>query len=469
MRLFALLLLAIPVLAASKSKLEPPKRVERNGWIVVRLAGTPEQIGRQHGQLLAAEIADSYRVVKAMLEHDSGQKWSFFRRAAEDVLWPRVDAEYRAELEGLLSGLQASGMKLDLWDLVAYNAWLELTPYYVTYFNEHNKVANATKPRSAPEHCSAFVATGSYTKDGRPVIAHNAWIDFAVGARWNVIFDVTPARGHRFIMDGLPGLIHSADDFGINSAGLSITETTISQFSSGFDPNGIPEFIRARRALQYAGSIDDFAQIMKEGNNGGYANNWLVADRKSGEIASLELGFKHVVLQRTKDGYFAGSNFPVDPQLLSEETSFDAKDLGGSPLARRTRWDQLMGENKGRIDVNLARRFLGDAYDAFDKKTQPSERTICGRNDLSTRGMKPWQMEFGPAGAVQNKVADAASMEQMSLWGAMGPQCGPNFSASQHLKKNPSFAWQKDLLKDLPKQPWTLFRSTSASSLATTP
>ena len=121
-------------------------------------------------------------------------------------------------------------------------------------------------------------------------------------------------------------------------------------------------------------------------------------------------------LQRTKDGYFAGSNFPVDPQLLSEETSFDAKDLGGSPLARRTRWDQLMGENKGRIDVNLARRFLGDAYDAIDRKTQPSERTICGRNDLSTRGMKPWQMEFGPAGAVQNKVADATSMEQMSLW-----------------------------------------------------
>ena len=59
------------------------------------------------------------------------------------------------------------------------------------------------------------------------------------------------------------------------------------------DPNGIPEFIRARRALQYAGSIDEFPQIMKEGNNGGYANNWLVADRKSGEIASLELGFKH--------------------------------------------------------------------------------------------------------------------------------------------------------------------------------
>ncbi len=459
MRLLAFLFLVLPALAATKSKLDPPLRSEKNGWILLRLSGSPEQIGRQHGQLLSPEIADSYRVVKAMLEHDSGQPWNFFRQAAEDVLWPRIDAEYRAELRGLLASLQAANLPLDLWDLVAYNAWLELTPYYVSYFNEHNQVANAVQPRSAPEHCSAFVATGSYTKDGRPVIAHNAWIDFAIGARWRVLFDVTPLHGHRFLMDGLPGLIHSADDFGLNSAGLSITETTIAQFQSGFDPVGIPEFIRARRALQYASNIDDFVSIMKEGNNGGYANNWLVADSKSGEIASLELGFKHVALQRTKDGYFAGANYPVDPKLLAEETSFDPKDQGSSPNARRTRWGQLMAGNKGRIDVTLARKFLGDSYDAIDKKLQPSERTLCGRNDLSTRGMKPWQQEFGPAGAVQNKAADATMMSQMSLWAAMGPQCGPNFSASQHLKKNPSYNWQKDLLKDIPKQPWTLFQA----------
>ena len=110
-------------------------------------------------------------------------------------------------------------------------------------------------------------------------------------------------------MDGMPGLIHSGDDFGINSAGIMITETTISRFN-GFDPNGVPEFVRARKAMQYSSSIDDFARIMKDGNNGGYANNWLVADRKTNEIASLELGLKNVTLQRTQDGFFVGSNFP---------------------------------------------------------------------------------------------------------------------------------------------------------------
>src|SRR5262249_25910887 len=164
------------------------------------------------------------------------------------------------------------------------------------------------------EHCSAFVATGSYTKDGRPVIAHNNWTSYMSGERWNAVFDIVPQNGNHIIMDGMPGLIHSGDDFGVNSAGIMITETTISRFM-GWDPNGIAEFVRARKAMQYSNSIDDFARIMQEGNNGGYANDWLVADNKTGEVASLELGLKNVQLDRTKDGYFVGANFTINPKL----------------------------------------------------------------------------------------------------------------------------------------------------------
>ena len=64
----------------------------------------------------------------------------------------------------------------------------------------------------------------------------------------------------------------------------------------GTDRNGIPEFVRARKAMQYAESVDDFARMMKDGNNGGYANSWLVGDRKTNEIARLELGIS--ALQR---------------------------------------------------------------------------------------------------------------------------------------------------------------------------
>jgi hypothetical protein len=260
------------------------------------------------------------------------------------------------------------------------------------------------------------------------------------------------------LMDGMPGLIHSGDDFGVNSAGLAITETTISNFE-GFDPNGIPEFVRARKAMQYSSSIDDFARIMKEGNNGGYANNWLVADNQTNEIASLELGLKHVTLQRTKDGYFAGSNYPANPDLIRDEAhEFPAQDMSVSANARHVRWDQLMAENKGQIDVDAAQRFLADHYDTFDKKTEPSERTLCGHIELSPRGSKPWQPEYGPAGTVQNKVANSSMVDQMAFTAAMGHSCGLDFKAKKHLEEHPGFEWEKNVLRDLDTHAWTTFR-----------
>src|SRR6185369_9815815 len=176
---------------------------------------------------------------------------------------------------------------------------------------------------------------------------------------WNMVFDIAPLSGHRMLMDGFPGVIHSADDFGVNSAGIMITETTITRFH-GWNPDGIPEFVRARKAMQYSSSIDEFAKWMSEDNNGGYANTWLVADRNTNEVASLELGLKNVTLRRTKDGYFVGSNFPVNEKLLTDETEFDAKDLGASANARHVRWEQLMEQNKGKIDVAAGQRFLAD-------------------------------------------------------------------------------------------------------------
>src|SRR5207248_8053590 len=140
---------------------------------------------------------------------------------------------------------------------------------------------------------------------------------------------------------------------------------------------------------------------MSEGNNGGYANTWLVADRNTNEIASLELGLRNVTLQRTKDGYFVGSNFPVNDKLVSEETEFDPKDMSVSATARRVRWEQLMRENKGKIDVAAGQRFLADHYDTFAKKEDADERSLCGHIDRSPRGSEPWQPAYGIAGAVQ--------------------------------------------------------------------
>ncbi|HKT10379.1 MAG TPA: C45 family peptidase [Terriglobia bacterium] len=427
---------------------------ERNGWTFVHLEGTPAEIGFQHGYLLADKIEDATKVAVLEQTHSSKYDWIFYRDAAKNMLWPRIEKEYREELQGIADGLRVHRSKLDLWDVVALNASMEWG-YYVKEYNKTHKTGDSAE-LAVPEHCSAFAATGSYTKDGKIVIAHNCWTQYLDGARWTIIFDIVPAHGYRMLLDGFPGFIHSGDDFGINSAGITITETTISGFS-GYDPSGIPEFVRARKSMQYSNSIDDFVRIIKDGNNGGYANNWLIADRKTNEVADLELGLKNVNLWRTKDGCFVGSNFPISHNLVSEETNFDLNDMSASANARHVRWNQLMAENKGKIDMAMAQKFLGDHYDTYDKKDEPDERTLCGHIDLSPRGSGSWQRPYGPAGAVQNKGADATMIEKMALSASAGHCCGIDFNAAEHLKKHPEFDWQAPLLINMPSKPWTMF------------
>lgn len=463
----ALLVLATTASAAPKSqsskdtRLAGSYRFERGGWTYVHLQGSPAQIGFQHGYLLAPEIADFYRVFRLEAEHSTQRDWRFFRQAGRTLLWPHIDAEYRQELKGIAAGVAARGINLDLWDIVAMNSNQELRDYYVPWLDRNQRASTRIPTRSVPRppgNCSAFIATGSYTKDGKIVIAHNNWTSYAEGSRWVIVFDIQPTHGHRILMDGAPGLIDSADDFGINNAGIMVTETTISQFI-GWDSKGIPEFARARKALQYASSIDDFAAIMRKGNDGGYANDWLIGDRKTNEIAYLELGLKHTPLWRKKDGYFVSSNFPRDPALIRDETEgFDPADKGSSPNARHVRWEQLMQANKGKIDVPMAEQFLADHHDTFLNRKRADQRSLCGHVDTAKEGVAIWNWgPYFPGGAVQGKATDSDMAVHMSFMARAGHPCGENFYAKPFLAAHPEYAWQAPILRDMIAGPWTVF------------
>ena len=457
---FVLVLVGTALAAGAGSpagRLQKAYRFQKGGWTYVHLEGSPSDIGFQHGYLLAKEIADAFEAIKLYDTHSTRRDWEFFRTTARQALWPHIDPEYQQELQGIADGVKAHGVDLDVYDIVALNAFEEVPDYYVPWLNKQEKSAQAPK-LTAPGNCSAFIATGSMTKDHQIVIAHNNWTSYLEGERWVIIFDIQPQDGNRILMDGFPGVITSDDDFGVNSAGIMITETTITQFE-GWDPEGKPEFMRSRKALQYANSIDDYVRIIKEGNNGGYANDWLIGDRKTGEIAYLELGLKNTPLWRTKDGYFVSSNFARDPQLIKEETSgFDPNDASSSMNARHARWEQVMKQAKGNLDVAMAQQLLSDHFDSFEKKEDANERALCGHVDASPRGVKEWAWDaYDPGGAVQGKATDSAMAAKMSFVARAGHPCGADFLAGEFLERHPEYSWQKPVLRDMKAGPWTVF------------
>ncbi len=447
--------------ATNDPRLAKGWRFQRGGWTFVHLEGRPADVGYQHGWLLATEIEDAFNALKLQDTHRTKRDWEFFRKTAREILWPHIEPEYQQELRGIVEGLNAHGVQMDIDDLVALNAFEEVPDYYLPWLEEKEKRAGLSPRRhdllTAPGNCSAFVATGSWTRDGKIVIGHNNWTSVIPGARWRIVFDIAPENGRRILMDGFPGVITSDDDFGMNDDGIVVTETTITGFK-GFDPNGKPEFVRSRKALQYASSIDDYVRIMNDGNNGGYANDWLLGDNKTGEVARFEQGLKHTRVWRTKDGYFVGSNFASDPDVIRDETDFDVNNLSTSPNARRVRWEQLMKENKGKIDVALGEKFEGDHYDTFQKKEEANERSLCGHVETSPRGIPEWGWEpYHPGGTVQAKVADATMVKTMTLMARAGHACGTDFIAADFLAKHPEYAWQKPVLTDMKSGPWTQF------------
>jgi Phospholipase B len=431
-------------------------RTEKNGWIVVHLEGAPDVIGYQHGYLLANEIINLRGAMAMLYGNTTGRNWDFFRKESTRLLWNQTLEEYQKEIDGIVSGVNAKlgSLKIDRADIMAMNSILEMSSYYIPWLNKQ-------KSPTPPGHCSALAATGSWTKDGKIVMAHNNWIEYVIGERWNIILDIIPEKGNRIVMDALPGFIHSGDDFYINSAGLIVTETTISQFK-GFDTTGVAEFVRARKAIQYATSIDEWVATMKEKNNGGYANDWLIGDNKTGEIARLELGLKNQSLEKTKDGYFLGANFPVNEKLIKEETTYDTSILSTSPNARKLRWEEIMKDSKGNIDINAAMKFMGDHYDTWRKKETASGLTLCGHFDKDEVEAPYWgQPAFYPLGAVQGKATDGTLAAELKLWAIIGHPCGESFIAKDFLGAHPEFNYQQEFLRNMPGQVWTLFGKTT--------
>jgi len=101
------LFIAFGCVNTTKAKLGNSLREDRNGWVFVHLEGTPAQIGFQHGYLLAPEIDDALQMFAFYLEGATKKDWKFYREAAERMFWPKLEAEYQEEIQGIAEGLKA--------------------------------------------------------------------------------------------------------------------------------------------------------------------------------------------------------------------------------------------------------------------------------------------------------------------------------------------------------------------------
>jgi len=439
-------------------------RYEENGWIYLHIEGEPYDRGFQHGYLMAQEIGEIKRSLEYLTYWNTGKEWQFFVEAAERLFVLDQDMEendtyqeFLDEMKGIADGAQAAGVNVSWQEILAWNGYEELVDYW--WPNEKSgKYADGEKDDK--DHCSAFIATGNATIDGRIVMAHNSWNEFEFGQFSNLILDIEPSEGHRMFMQSAPGYIDSFADFFVTDAGLMGTETTIGGFSL-YNPDEVSEFFRIRRAMQYSEGLDQFVDIMKKNNNGGYANTWLLGDINTGEIMRYELGLEFYNVTRTRDGSFIGFNAPLDPRIRNLECSNTGyADIRRHQGARQVRLAQLMDEHYGKIDVEVAKAILADHYDVYLNKDNPCSRTVDGHYELDAREYmsQPGRpLPFQPRGTVDGKVMDSSMAEDLSFWARWGNSAGMPFNATEFLTEHIQWSHLNGYLKDRPGQPWTLF------------
>ena len=277
----------------SEKKVENGHSYETNGWKYVSIHGEPRERGKAYGLLCADEFKEIKRTLEFNVLQSFGYEWSYFiEEINKDFkeMTERDFKEYYDEMEGIAAGCVEGGCETTIDEIIAWNFYCSM-PYWFSSKGDGGgakeggtNVGGSFRSAKmggggAADRCSALIAVGEgVTKDGKIVVAHNSFCEYIDWQCSNVILDITPpkGKGHRFMMQTSPCWIWSGTDFFVNAAGIIGTETTI----GGFMPYElkVPVGYRIRNAMQYAKTMDECVEFLRDGNSGDYANSWLFGD-----------------------------------------------------------------------------------------------------------------------------------------------------------------------------------------------
>jgi pimeloyl-ACP methyl ester carboxylesterase len=236
------LMLYLPGFAPTPKRL-PEKQVGhgrllwQKGRRVVLLSGSPEEIGRAHGELLAPlilETIDSYvHLVGAVETLRSGRFFPGEMEKALTRLKPHIPLRQRRELRALAKALPKIPQR---------EVWLaNILPEYF--------------------HCSGFALFGKATKKG--VLLHGRVLDYmtAIGLQDAAcLFVVQPDDGFAFANVGYAGFVGSVT--GMNLAGVSLGEMGGGGRSKW---NGVPMASLMRKALETCETLGEVKALFQQG------------------------------------------------------------------------------------------------------------------------------------------------------------------------------------------------------------
>jgi len=417
----------------------------KEGWKIIHIYGNPFERGYAHGFLLYKELKRVLKTLPFIVEKSLKISIKKYVRTSNKIIKPIIKHEFPEffdEISGISAGAKKNGTNISIDFLISWNSYMSLYSYF--------KNGSTLK-------CSAFIATGSSTKNGDIIMGHNTHTTFMDGRLQNVIIYVTPSKGHHFVMQTSPGFIASVTDWFLCSTGIIGCETTIANIN--YKPKfGYPFYCRIRQAMQYGTTFEDYDRIMSHYNAGDYACSWLFGNIKTNEIMLFEIALKRKNIKVTKNGVFYGMNSVMDDVIrITETNDDDHDDITTSLGARNQRLDELLNHKyKGKIDIENGKKVLADHYDVFLRRESMNSRGICKHVELDPEHCSHPHYPFGCTDA---KIVNSEMAENLSFLGRFGSACGRIFNVKKFIKDNPYYESYEQHLDDIQNNKWVLLKT----------
>ncbi|MGQ9729986.1 MAG: C45 family autoproteolytic acyltransferase/hydrolase [Candidatus Zipacnadales bacterium] len=340
--MLCLLFSTVSGLIADVLEVEGGRRERMNGYLVVHLQGTPEQMGRQHGLLLKREVQRMIRDLLLKGECSTETEHTRLLRGAM-VMEKYLEPEFRRELRALAEAAEVEYPDLVLAQLFgdvqraerqsrsfSPNAWAEPRP--PAYLDDSTHLWE----------CTSFAVFGPATKTGECIVGRNMdfW-DHGVSEWGGVLIHFRPDHGIPFMTTSWAGIINGWT--ALNLSGLVCANNT-SYDSRSDSLEGLSTCFMVRKVAQYAHNVEEGVKIV-ETTPRACGTNLLIAGGTPPNAAIVEYDHEQLAVRWAQDGYITAAN--DFEKLYQSSTSYSYYS------SRSDRLRELIKANYGQIDRSM--------------------------------------------------------------------------------------------------------------------
>ncbi len=368
-----------PLPPARHERVLAAARIEQHGGLTaLYLAGTPYEMGYQHGVLARDRIHGfrraAYAYVTSLVQRSVSRAlpgWLarplLFHSAA--AYWPTLTPELIEEMQGIADGAGVHPIEVlvstAIWEMVLVSG------------------------------CSEFAAVGPVTADGSLLHGYNYDLmhpDHALIQPYLAALFYHPSQGIPFVSFNTVGSVGA--NAGMNEAGISVawdnTYLRDDTLTQGVGLPVVPYIVTLRRLLQHSRRLDEAVQALTESLPRPLADIAIVASAHEGQAVAVETaGHLHAV-REMEDGAIWSTNCFRSPLLAPHDRRGDGRGLPEATAWQRfpryTAYRQLFAARRGQLTPALAVSFLRDPYPREAKgfvHPNPAPRTTICRDITS--------------------------------------------------------------------------------------